>query len=328
MKKCIFPVILLALLSGCGKVSDSNGGSRISIVSGTVEGTTREVTTSETEANTEEDTTKERTTTTKHAGEKVSGTTATTTKKNSIQPATRASHGGSGGVHGTTRAVPTAPRTTTTTAQPSTQSPTFDPKDFNSVSFGFDSSAPNKIEVSRPYTDGKTRSYQVLSVDTSKIKAALEADQTKTINDFVVRGDFDFDGYTDLFIVEDQDDLNKTGKYYRYDPDNGTFSQWNELNNLTFNNLPILAETEDLSRNEIVICHKNEDRIEYEKKTYKWNEYKALVLREHVHQYKDSEERILIETITYDEGGAEISRETRDSQGNLIGGETEQPQAE
>ena len=95
MKKFVFPVLMLALLAGCGKVSDASGvESRINIVSGTVEGTTRDISTTDTEVTTDETSTKNgTTTTTKTAGEKVSGST-TTTKKTRVQPATRASGGG------------------------------------------------------------------------------------------------------------------------------------------------------------------------------------------------------------------------------------------
>ena len=50
MKKYILPVIGLALLTGCGKVVDSSNDKPINIVSGTVEGTTKDISTTDTEA--------------------------------------------------------------------------------------------------------------------------------------------------------------------------------------------------------------------------------------------------------------------------------------
>ena len=191
MKKCILPVILLALLSGCGKVSDASGvESRINIVSGIVEGTTRSRTTSETEAMTDGHTTGS--TTSKTAGEKVSGTTTTKSKNSSVQAATRASGGNSGGSRGTTRHVPTVQRTTTTAAQPTSQTPTIDPKDYSSITFELNSSS-NEIDVSR---EGMSGSIQVLKdVDLTEIRNTIANDPSKTINDFIVRqNDFDFDG--------------------------------------------------------------------------------------------------------------------------------------
>ena len=315
MKKCILPVILLALLSGCGKVSDASGvESRINIVSGIVEGTTRSRTTSETEAMTDGHTTGS--TTSKTAGEKVSGTTTTKSKKSSVQAATRASGGNSGGSRGTTRHVPTVQRTTTTAAQPTSQTPAIDPKDYSSITFELNSSS-NEIDVSR---EGMSGSIQVLKdVDLTEIRNTIANDPSKTINDFIVRqNDFDFDGYPDLFIIEKQDDLNKTGKYYRYDPTKGIYAAWSELNGLGFEIVPNAAE------NSLTIYNKK-DTLNYEAKTFEWNEHDLLVLRRYVNQYNDGE---LIETVLYDENGIESSRETKDSQGNPVGGETEEQPTE
>ncbi|MBR1431732.1 hypothetical protein [Ruminococcus sp.] len=315
MKKCILPVILLALLSGCGKVSDASGvESRINIVSGIVEGTTRSRTTSETEAMTDGHTTGS--TTSKTAGEKVSGTTTTKSKKSSVQAATRASGGNSGGSRGTTRHVPTVQRTTTTAAQPTSQTPTIDPKDYSSITFELNSSS-NEIDVSR---EGMSGSIQVLKdVDLTEIRNTIANDPSKTINDFIVRqNDFDFDGYPDLFIIERQDDLNKTGKYYRYDPTKGTYTKWEELNTQRFE---VMVNSTENS----LTFYDKKDTLNYEAKTFEWGDNGLLVLRRVVKQYNDGE---LIDTIVYAENGYEIvSQETRDSQGNLVGEDTtEQPQ--
>ena len=315
MKKCILPVILLALLSGCGKVSDASGvESRINIVSGIVEGTTRSRTTSETEAMTDGHTTGS--TTSKTAGEKVSGTTTTKSKKSSVQAATRASGGNSGGSRGTTRHVPTVQRTTTTAAQPTSQTPTIDPKDYSSITFELNSSS-NEIDVSR---EGMSGSIQVLKdVDLTEIRNTIANDPSKTINDFIVRqNDFDFDGYPDLFIIEKQDELNKTGKYYRYDPTKGIYAASRELNNQGFEAMVNSAE------NSLTFYNKK-DTLNYEEKTFEWGENGVLIIRRYRNQYNDGE---LIETVLYDENGIECSRETRDSQGNLVGSETEEPSAE
>ena len=317
MKKCILPVILLALLSGCGKVSDASGvESRINIVSGIVEGTTRSRTTSETEAMTDGHTTGS--TTSKTAGEKVSGTTTTKSKKSSVQAATRASGGNSGGSRGTTRHVPTVQRTTTTAAQSTTsQTPAIDPKDYSSITFELNSSS-NEIDVSR---EGMSGSIQVLKdVDLTEIRNTIANDPSKTINDFIVRqNDFDFDGYPDLFIIEKQDELNKTGKYYRYDPTKGTYTKWEELNNQRFEAMVNSAE------NSLTFYNKK-DTLNYEEKTFEWGENGVLIIRRYRNQYNDGE---LIETVLYDENGIESLKETRDSQGNLVGEDTtEQPQEE
>ena len=50
-----------------------------------------------------------------------------------------------------------------------------------------------------------------------------------------------------------------------------------------------------------------------------------MIIRRYRNQYNDGE---LIETVLYNENGIESLRETRDSQGNLVGSETEEPSAE
>ena len=321
MKKYILPVVLLAILAGCGKVKTPVvDESQIDIVSGTAVATTSQKKTT-TEAETTTDDGDKKTTTTKTAGDKISGTT--TSVKSTGRVVTRASGGSDGVVHGTTRVVPTAPRTTsrtttssTSTQQPTTETPTIDPKDYNSISFEFKGAKTDKIEVMRPYTDGKMRSFQALTVDTSEIKEYLEKNPNKTINDRIVTEDFDGDGYPDLFVVEKEDELNKTGKYFKYDSDKGTFISWDELNALKF------EIKLDSSSNRLIVLDKKEDKIEYEKKSYEWNGQNKLVLREYIHQYTTDGD-ILIDYINYDENGSEISRETRDSSGNLVGDSTE-----
>lgn len=318
MKKFIFPVVLLALLAGCGKVKDvSDVSSHIDIVSGTASATTQKTSATEAETTTDDD--EKKTTTTNSAGEKISGTT--TAAKATGRVVTRATSGGNSVVHGTTRVVPTAPKTTsktttssTSTQQPTTQPATYDPKDYSSISFEIKG---EKLEVVRPYSDGKTHSPQSLTVDTSEIKETLEKEPSKTINDFIEKVDYDNDGYPDLFVVEKEDELNKSGKYFKYDPEKGAYTTWNELNALKY------EIKMDNSTNRLIVCDKKEDKVEYEKKSYEWNAQKQLILREYIHQYTAGDGDILIDYINYDENGTEISRETRDSSGNLVGDNTE-----
>ena len=329
MKKYILPVIGLALLTGCGKVSDTNVDDKpLNIVSGTVEAALKDIDTSETVLTSSGK--KGSGTTTKIAVAKVSGTT---TKSNS-QSATRAQV-----VHGTTRAVPVAPRnnnnnnnnhnnhTNTTTAEitqeaTNTQSPTFDPKDTNSVSLSFDSKTPNKLGVLREYNDGKLREYQNLSVDTSYIQEELEKDHSKSITDFYYKKDLDGDNCPDLCIYEKEEGMNKLCKYYRCDPDTGVYSPWNELNSLKYE-VNINANSGRLE-----VCRKNDDKIEYENKSYEWNSQKQLVLRDSVHQYTNDEGIVLITYVEYDENGVEIMRRTENSIGQQVDDPGSEPSEE
>lgn len=325
MKKYFLPVIGLALLTGCGKVSDTNVDDQpINIVSGTVEAASKGYDTSESEASS--DGKKDPRTTTMLAGKKVSGTTTVKIKKANVQPATRA-QGGNNVVHGTTRAVPVAPRsntnhTNTTTAQEqtqeATQNPSFDPKNNSSVSLSFDSNTPNKLGVTREYSDNKVREYQTLNVDTSYIQEQLENNPAKKITDFFRKKDLDGDNYDDLCIYEKEEGLNTVCKYYRYDPETGVYSPWNELNALKYE-----VDLNEIG-NKLEVCWKNDDKIEYETKTYEWNAQKQLVLIESVHQYTNADGVILITYVTYDGNGNVCSSRTEDSLGQPV----EDPSAE
>ena len=208
----------------------------------------------------------------------------------------------------------------TNTQQPTTEPATYDHKDYSSVTFDFKSDKPDKIEVIRPYSDGKSRSCQTLSVDTAEIKEKLEKNSNKTINDFLEKADYDGDGYPDLFVKEKEDELNTSGKYFKYDPEKGKYESWEELNALKY------EIKKDTASNRLIVLDKKEDKIEYEKKSFEWNAQNKLVLREYIHQYTSNGD-ILIDYINYDENGTEISRETRDSEGNLVG-ENTQPTSE
>ena len=321
MKKYILPVILLALLTGCGKVADTSGvESQISIVSGTVEGSASPMTTTVSEKVTENTTTKESATTEKKvSGDKVED--VTTTRKASVQQTTRASSGGtsSGRVVGTTRYVPPMPRTTTTTttAEP-TQTTTVDYRDQSDITFSVKS---GEVSVMR---DGKNI-QRLENVDTDEVLPLLESSSLSQ-DEVIIQGDFDFDGVNDLFVAEKIGPMNTTGKYYRYDPEKGIYMAWSDLNKRQF------KASVNSNDNILVFYDKNEDKIEYESWTCKWNEKKELITVEYERAYKDANdpEKVYYETVRYDdETGAELSRITRDSEGNEVGGDPEeQPQTE
>ena len=318
MKKLIFPAILLALLSGCGEVNGTTDNKDINVVSETMNGTTTDLQSYETESTTDELSTSD-VTTSKSAGNKVSGTTtAVHTTKNIIVSATRAS-GNDGVVHGTTRSVPTVHRTTTTTSQsttatePSTQTTSFDPKDYSNISFSL-GTKPNEIKVIRKSKSGEESTIQQLKdVDTTEIEKELKENSEKTLEDFIIRADFDDDEFPDIFIIEKQDDLNQSGKYYRYDPEKGVYSAWKEMNELKN-----LVDLDDLNDGKISVLDRK-GPIEYELRTYQWDASK-LILKSTSHQYPvaSDPDNPHIEYICYNEKGEEISREIRDISGKLI----------
>lgn len=325
MKKLIFPVILLALLSGCGLVTEKPDTDKdVNIVSNSVNGTTTDVLTYETVVTTGEASTVDATTT-KTAGNKVSGSTtaAHSTNKVTSPTITRATAANDGVVHGTTRSVLSVQRTTTTASsssttatEPTTQTATFDPKDYSKISLAFDTKSDdnNEIKVMRPDKNGEEVTVQVLrDVDTSEIAEAIEKDHTKKLDDFIVKADFNDDGYPDLFIIEKQDELNKSGRYYRYDYEKGIYTTWPELNSLKN-----LVELDELNKGAVIVYDKKDDNIEYESRTYEWNGSEKLVLKSSIHQYTDEEGEIRIEYVYYDNDGEVTSREIRNKEGEIV----------
>ena len=316
MKKLIFPAILLALLSGCGIISGTTDNKDINTVSDTSDNATTDLQKYETESTTDELSTSE-ITTAKSAGNKVSGTTtAVHTTSNIIVSATR-SAGNDGVVHGTTRSVPTVHRTTTaasttTSAESSTQTTTFDPKDYSNISFSL-GTKPNEIKVLRKSKNGEETAVQQLKdVDTSEIEKELKNDDEKKLEDFIISADFDDDSYPDIFIIEKQNELNKSGKYYRYDPESGEYTLWKEMNALK--NLVELKELED---GNIAVCDRKGE-FEYELMNYEWSEDSKLVLRSTAHQYQDEDGEIYIDYTDYNPEGEITKSYTTDISGNII----------
>ena len=316
MKKLIFPAILLALLSGCGIISGTTDNKDINTVSDTSDNATTDLQKYETESTTDELSTSE-ITTAKSAGNKVSGTTtAVHTTSNIIVSATR-SAGNDGVVHGTTRSVPTVHRTTTaasttTSAESATQTTTFDPKDYSNISFSL-GTKPNEIKVLRKSKNGEETAVQQLKdVDTSEIEKELKNDDEKKLEDFIISADFDDDSYPDIFIIEKQNELNKSGKYYRYDPESGEYTLWKEMNALK--NLVELKELED---GNIAVCDRKGE-FEYELMNYEWSEDSKLVLRSTAHQYQDEDGEIYIDYTDYNPEGEITKSYTTDISGNII----------
>ena len=146
--------------------------------------------------------------------------------------------------------------------------------------------------------------------------------------------DFDGDGYPDLYVKEktaDINNLNTTGKYFKYDPEKGIYVDWDELNAIKFE-----ADVRE-SSNKLMVIEKI-DGIDYYQKYYEWNSQNQLVLKECDYWYNLKENGVPVENeykqlvmhieyTYYDENGNVISRETRDSKGNLVG-ENTQPASE
>ncbi len=318
MKKLIFPAILLALLSGCGEITVTPDNKDLNAVSSSENGTTTDLQTYETEATTGEMSTSN-VTSSKSAGKKVSGTTtAVHATNNVIVSATKASNDGV--VHGTTRSVPTVHRNTTasnanttpTTEEATTQTTSSDPRDYSNISFSL-GTKPNEIVVSRKNKNGEeTPIQQIKDLDTTEIENELKNGEKKNLEDFIISADFDDDSYPDIFIIEKEDELNTTGKYYRYDPEKGIYVTWKEMNALKN-----LVKLDTLTKDNVNVFD-IKDEFEYESKTYKWDSNHNLILKVIAHQYKTDDDNVYIFYTEYDDEGEVTKSYTTNLAGEIV----------
>lgn len=186
-------------------------------------------------------------------------------------------YGDDGMVHGTVSPVPVAEVPATTvealvdpTLDPGTEDPnepttvpqpseevTADLKDQSTLSYEI---TKDGVKVMR---SGKV--VQTLSMDTAE-DPSLIADGTFSQDDLIVAEDFDFDGYTDLFIKVRYGSVipvNTGGVYFHYDPTTGLYSEWDALNSV--------GMLVNVNADGTLEVHIQNTAVEYEKRTYFWN---------------------------------------------------------
>lgn len=299
MKKFIIGILCLAMLTGCGKVNDDSGtDSRITISSGTIPSKTEAETdaASETEADGSVTTKKNKViiVTTITAVSKVGATTSkkrlyTYSSNKATQTEAETPTHDTGKTYGTTVAVQTArPKvtTTTTTASKITEATTtakttlppvdIDPEDQSDITLGV---TDKGVDVRRSGT-----LVQKLSVNTDAITSYMNSGK-KRMDELIFKTDFNFDGYTDLFITENVDEFNATGKYFRYNPSTGFYEDWDTLNEMGY------SATANGEAGTVTI-RVNEDEDQFEEKTYQWDEKGKLSLTQRVRQYKGEDDVI------------------------------------
>lgn len=91
------------------------------------------------------------------------------------------------------------------------------------------------VEPTTETTTEKKKNFLVYSVTENKVDLKLNKKTVQTIEldycpirDYISAEDFDFDGYTDIFIPAERSGI--SGKYYHYNPDTEHFNEWDELN--------------------------------------------------------------------------------------------------
>lgn len=116
-------------------------------------------------------------------------------------------------------------------------------------------------------TTEKKKNFLVYSVTENKVELKLNKKVVQTIEldyspirEYISADDFDFDGYTDIFIPSEHSGI--SGTYYRYNPETEQFEEWDELNEFGYK----LTVTPD---NTLTDTSYSEYSDYYT--TYKWN---------------------------------------------------------
>lgn len=167
----------------------------------------------------------------------------------------------------------------------------------------------NGVEVIR---DGKL--IQLIETDT---KPFLDAYQNGTISSsatLITLGDYDFDGYDDLYIRQGGFETpNSYGVYMHYNPETKKFETWEELADIK---TTIWIDEENQKLNTSV----SGSAVDHESWTYIWNEDKQLQLVENSIQYA-IEEDVFIDYFEYPDGEKTLVRREQvilDDEQNII----------
>lgn len=127
-------------------------------------------------------------------------------------------------------------------------------------------------------------------------------------NKLVYWHDYDFDGYFDLFIPEDENVYSGPGHYFRFNTKTGLFVIWDEMNKLG-----IQANTNNYP-DKIVYTNSFDENDNIEDKVYIWDN-EQLVLKEREHYYRGEETEDghyrICDYYTYENGYEELYRRRR-----------------
>ncbi len=173
-------------------------------------------------------------------------------------------------------------------AQQQTQEHTYDPKDQSVISFEITSSGVNVLRGGS--------AAQTLSADTSLILPLISGGAYSQ-SQLLIEEDFDFDGYRDLFVAENVA-ANMNGRYFRYDSSTGTYSDWQALNDV---NWYVTANSAEGT----LAAYIKYGTAEYENRVYKWSGG-TLALVSMEKQYQSEDGSIYLDHYDYSSGVANL----------------------
>lgn len=161
------------------------------------------------------------------------------------------------------------------------------------------------VEAVTETTTEKKKNFLIYSVTENKVDLKLNKKVVQTIEldycpirNYISAEDFDFDGYTDIFIPAEHSGI--TGTYYRYNPDTEHFDEWDELNKigykLTINSDNTLTNTSYLECGETNTKYQwNGDSLERITLLERYLTYRNII--EDFYEYQPDGSKILVERI-------------------------------
>lgn len=119
----------------------------------------------------------------------------------------------------------------------------------------------------------------------------------------LISEDYNFDGYDDLFVITEVEDVNLSGVYYKFNPQTSLFEEWNELNNI--GHTLDIGMSSNLSIGQ-VLSYSTSKPDEHETFIYKWENDKLILVERRI-TLIDNENNTAVTKLYYiDDNGNEI----------------------
>lgn len=155
------------------------------------------------------------------------------------------------------------------------------------------------VETVTETTTEKKKNFLIYSVTENKVDLKLNKKVVQTIEldycpikEYISAEDFDFDGYTDIFIPSERSGI--SGTYYRYNPDKEYFDEWDELNKI--GKLLTVGMSKNITTGKILYF----DTDDGQRFIYKWNSDKLNLI-----ERRETDENNNMKLYYIDENGNE-----------------------
>lgn len=122
-------------------------------------------------------------------------------------------------------------------------------------------------------------------------------------DNMLITDDYNFDGYNDLFVITDVQDVKLSGTYFKFNPDTSQFEEWDELNNI--------GHTLDIGISSNVsigqtLSYSTSKPDEHETFIYKWENDKLILVERRITLIDNENNTAVTELYYIDDNGNEI----------------------